>query len=117
MFPDPQVVTVNAVAQSLPGIGTTLNVGKYRSPDRTYTLSISHNSGRRDQHRVRLDYSKIIVDPFASDRMIPVSMSTYLHVDVPVSGVSVAEMGLQVTALADWLKATTNTTRFVGGEI
>lgn len=117
MYTDPQSVTVNAVAQSLPRTGASLTAGTFKKDDGTLVLSVTHSSGRRAQHRVRLDNSKIVVDPFASDRNIPVSMSAYLVVDVPTTGYSNTEIAQQVTALADWLKASTNTAKLIGGEI
>lgn len=117
MFADPQSVTVNAVAQSLPRTGTDLVQGRYAKSDRTYSLAISHSSGRRLQHRARLDNNKIVVDPLASDRNLPVSMSVYIVVDVPPTGYTNTEIAQQVIALADWLKASTNTDRLVGGEV
>lgn len=116
MYADPQVVTVNAVAQSLPNVGHTLDTGKYQTALKDYVLTIGHSAGRRNQHRVRLDFSKIIVDPYASTRNINVSMSAYLIVDVPTVGFTAAEMGYPVVAVADWLKAGTNTARLIGGE-
>lgn len=117
MFSDPQSITVNAVAQSLPRTGTSLNASQYKKDDGSYVLSVSHSTGRRNQHRVRIDGSKIVVDPLATDRNLPVSMSAYLVVDVPLAGYSVTEMAQLITALADWLKASTNTAKLVGGEI
>lgn len=117
MFADPQSVTINAVATSLPRIGAGSDTGRFALADRTVNLAVSHSTGRRIQHRVRLDNSKIIVDPLSSTRNLPVSMSAYLVVDVPLVGYSVAEMGYQVTAVADWLKAGTNTAKLLGNEI
>lgn len=118
MFSDPQSVTVNAVAQSLPRTGSSLTSGKFQKADGSYVLTVSHVSGKRNQHKVRLDSSKVITDPFASDRSIPVSATVYLTVDVPVVGYTTVEMTQLVVALADWLKASTNanTDKLVGGE-
>jgi hypothetical protein len=82
-------------------------------------LTVSQNSGRRNQHKIRLDHSKIVTDPFASDRNVPVSMSVFLTVDAPPTGYTNAEQQQIVTAVADWLKASTNaaTDKLIGGEI
>lgn len=116
-YADPQSVTVNAVAQSLPRTGSSLNAGTFQSAAADYKLGVTHSLGRRNQHRARLDNSKIIVDPLASDRNLPVSMSTYLVVDVPVTGYSTTEVKQQIIALADWLKAGTNADKLAGNEI
>jgi len=117
MYADPQVVTVNTVAQSLPRIGAGSDSGRFSSATRDFVLTVSHSAGRRFQHRVRLDHSKIVTDPLASDRNLPVSMSVYLVADVPPVGYTVGEVGYNVTAVADWLKLTTNSARLIGGEI
>jgi hypothetical protein len=117
MYSDPQSVTVATVAKPLPRVGTSLNASRYQAADRTRALSISHTVGRRNQDRARLDYSKIITDPLASDRNLPISMSAYLVVDVPPTGFTNAEVEAEIIALADWLKASGNTSKLVGGEI
>lgn len=119
MFSDPQSVTVNAVAQTLPRVGASLTSGKYTKADGTQSLTVSQATGRRNQHKVRLDHQKIVTDPFASDRNIPVSMSVFLTIDVPATGYTNAEVTQQIIAVADWLKASTNanTDKLVGGEI
>lgn len=118
MFADPQTVTVNAVAQSLPRTGSSLNSGRFSKDDGTYALTVSHSTGKRNQHKVRLDVNKIVTDPFASDRSLPVGASVFLTLDVPPVGFTNSEMVNYLVALADWLKASTNSasTKLVGGE-
>lgn len=119
MFSDPQSVTVNAVAQSLPRTGATLNQGRFAKSDGSYVLSASHSTGRRTQHRIRLDGSKIVTDPLTSDRNIPVSASVYLVVDRPITGYTNDEVVQLVAALTSWLSAGTNANaiKLVGSEI
>ncbi len=119
MFSDPQSVTVNAVAQTLPRTGSSLTSGKFTKADGSQTLTVTQAVGRRNQRKLRLDHQKIVTDPFASDRSIPVSMSVFLTIDTPPVGYSNAEMAQQVIAVADWLKASTNanTDKLIGGEI
>ncbi len=119
MYADPQSVTVNSVAQSLARTGTSLNSSVYRKDDGTYTMAVSHSTGKRNQDKVRLDFSKIVTDPFASDRSLPVSTSVYLTLDKPPVGFTNAELVSMLVAVADWLKASTNlaATKLVGGEI
>jgi len=118
VFADPQSVTVNSVAQSLPRVGTSLNSGRYSKDDGTYALTVSHSNGKRNQHKVRLDVNKIVTDPFASDRNLPVSASVFLTLDIPPVGFTNAELVTYLVALADWLKASTNSasTKLVGSE-
>lgn len=117
LFSDPQSVTVNTVAKSLPRVGTSLTESKYQSSDRAYTFKVRSTSGRRNLNTVRLENSKIVTDPFASDRQLPVGCSSIFTIDSPVTGYTAAELIEQVVALADWLKAGTNAAKLVGGEL
>jgi hypothetical protein len=119
VFSDPQSVTVNAVAQSLPRVGSSLNSGRFSKDDGTYVLTVSHSTGKRNQHKVQLVSNKIVTDPFTSGRSLPVSYSVFLTLDVPPVGFTNTDMINGIVALADWLKASTNanTTKLVGGEI
>jgi hypothetical protein len=117
MFSDPLSVTVATVTKSLPKVGSSLNQSVFRTADRAYQFAITQTSGRRNQARVRLDNSKVITDPLASDRNVPVSMSVYTVVDTPLTGYTAAEVKDQLIAHADWLKAAGNADKLVGGEI
>jgi xylose isomerase len=117
MFADPLSVTVNAVAINHYRTGNSLTSSKYQNTDGSSVFSINQSSGRRNQHRARKDNSKIIVDPLASDRNVPVSMSCFVQVDVPPTGYTLAEMKYELIALADWIKAGTNADKLLGNEI
>jgi hypothetical protein len=120
MFSDPQSVMVNAVSQSLPRIGTIApNSGRFQKDDGSYLLTLSHVVGKRTQRKLRLDHSKIITDPFATDRGLPVNFSIFTTLDVSPIGYTNAELVNGLVAVADWLKASTNAnaTMLVGGEV
>jgi hypothetical protein len=118
MFADPQSVTVNAVAVPLPRTGSGLNVGTFTSADGASVLSITHTYGRRNRRALRLTTSKISADALVPSQNIRSSMSVQLSVDVPPNGFTAAEVAFQVTAIADFLKASSgaNVTKFIGGE-
>nr|UJQ85668.1 MAG: hypothetical protein 2 [Leviviridae sp.] len=118
MLADPQSVTINAVAQSLPTIARGVNSSVYQKDDGTVKLSISHNYGKRTRRTVRLDFSKIAADPLVSAQNIKYSMSTYLVIDTPVTGFTVAEAKQIVDALTAYLTASTGAkvTNVLGGE-
>jgi len=75
--------------------------------------------GKRTLHKLRLDTSKVITDPFATDRNLPVGASVLLTLDAPSVGYTNTELINLLVATADWLKASTNanSTKLVGGEI
>jgi hypothetical protein len=117
-FADPQSVTINAVAQSLPRISSGVNTGKFQKDDTTVALTVSHQIGAtRTRHQVRLDHSKIAADVFTSDN-VKYSMSAYLVVDVPTTGYTIAEQKQIVDGLTAYLTASTGArvTQLLGNE-
>lgn len=118
MFSDPQSVTINSVANSLPRTASGVNQGAFTKDDGTVKMSISHTYAKRTRRMARLDFSKIAADPLISAQNIKYSMSAYLVVDVPITGFTVAEAKQIVDALTLWLTASTgaNTTKLLGGE-
>lgn len=119
MFTDPQSITINAVANSLPRTSTEGASSSYTKDDGTVKLTVSHQSGRRTRRTVRLQHSKIVPDPLLATTNVRASMTTYLVVDVPPAGAySVAEAKQIVDGLVAWLTASSgaNVTKMLGGE-
>jgi hypothetical protein len=119
VFSDPQSVTINAVANTLPRVSAGVNTGEFRKDDGNVALKISHQYGKRTRRQVRLDLSKIAADPLISSTNIIFSMSAYLVVDVPVTGFTVAEAKQVVDGLTAYLTASSgaNVTKLLGGEM
>lgn len=115
---DPQSVTINSVAQSLPRTSSGINSNIYTKDDGNVQLSIQHTYAKRTRRVARLNFSKIAADPLISAQNIKYSMSAYLVVDLPVTGFTVAEAKYIVDALTLWLTASSgaNTTKVLGGE-
>jgi hypothetical protein len=118
MFADPQSVTINAVATSLPAVVRAVNTSGYQSADGNVKLTVSHAYGNRNRRTARLDFSKIAADPLISAQNIKFSMSAYLVIDVPITGFTIVEQKQIVDALTAYLTASTgaNVTRILGGE-
>lgn len=115
MFTDPQTVTVNAVAQTLPRIKMGATDCTYSTADGTYKLRISHQSTKaRVRRMVRLDNAKIATDPISANNM-SVSAGVYLVIDEPVVGYTDAELDYMVDALTAWLSAG-NIAKLLGSE-
>jgi len=116
-FADPQSVTVNAVAQSLPRVSTGANSSVYQKDDATYKLTHSHQYGKRNRHTTRLDNRKVAPDVFTSDN-VAYSMSCYLVIDAPITGFTNAELKQIVDGLTAYLTASSgaNVTKLLGGE-
>lgn len=117
MLSDPQSVTLNAVANSLPCVSRGSNTSQYRKDDGSVQLAISHTYGKRTRRSVRLDFSKIAADPLTAQNAL-FSMSAYLVIDVPTTGFSIAEEKIVVDGLTKYLTDSTGAkvTSVLGGE-
>lgn len=116
MFTDPQTVTVNAVAQTLPAVSREDFKSVYRENNGEYALVISHNEGKsRDRRTVRLNRYITTADPFIPANNIEVSHSVYLVIDAPIAGFTDAQLEDDVLALAAWLTSA-NVAKVLGGE-
>jgi hypothetical protein len=118
MFSDPQSVTINAVANSLPRTSSGVNTGAFTKDDGLVKLSISHSLGKRTRRVVRLDHAKIAADPLLAGVNVRATMSTYVVMDTPETGYSNAEVKQIVDALTGYLTASSgaNVTKIIGGE-
>lgn len=116
MLADPQSVTINAVAISLPRTqnGATGNI--YTSADGNTTMTTKQNStAKRFRREVRISQSKIAADPISAVNSRD-GFSVYLVVDEPRSGVfSDTEIGYVIDALKTWLSSA-NYNKVLGGE-
>jgi hypothetical protein len=117
-FTDPQSVTINAVANSLPRTSMQGTTGAFTKDDGNVKLTISHVNGKRNRRMIRLDHRKIAADPLSASQNIEYSMSAYLVADVPLIGYSVAEAKQIVDALTAYLTASSGArvTQLLGGE-
>lgn len=115
MFADPQSVTVNAVAQSLPAIERNGQSSVYQKDDSAYKLTVSHQYGKRKRFTVRLDAQKIAADPLTSANNLLYSSSVYMVIDGPTIGYTNAELRDIAVALSSWCTSA-NLLKVLGGE-
>jgi hypothetical protein len=117
-FADPQSVTINAVAQSMPRVSSGDNKGTFRKDDATVELAISHQYGSRTRRMIRLNHSKIAADPLMASVNVKLSASVYLVVDTPSVGYTITEAKQIVDALTAYLTASSGAkaTQLLGGE-
>jgi hypothetical protein len=120
MLSDPQSLTINAVANSLAKISTESNKSVYQKDDASLKLTIQHSYGpKRNRRLIRIDQKKISSDPLVTANNQEYKLAVYLVIDEPVTiGFTVSERQYIVTALADWLKASSNaaTIAVIGGQ-
>lgn len=115
---DPQDVVISGVTTSLPRTSTGPNNSVYTSNDGLIKVTLSHQYGKRNRHLMRLDHAKIAADPFSSTLSAKYSMASYLVVDVPPVGYTVAEAKAIVDGLIAELSASSGAliTKLIGGE-
>lgn len=116
-FADPQTVTINAIANTLPRTSSGVNSGAFTKDDGTVRLSVSHAYGKRTRRTIRVDHNKIAPDAITGINT-RVSMSAYVVVDVPLSGYTTAEAKQVADGLAAYLTASSGArlTQLLGGE-
>lgn len=120
-FADPQSVTINAVAQTLPRTGQGIKSGEFTKDDGNVKLEVSHTVGKnaRERSTIRLTHRKIAADPLTTAVNLQYSMSTYIVVDRPPVGYTLTEAKQIVDALTAYLTASTGArvTQLLGREI
>jgi hypothetical protein len=110
MFSDPQSVTLNSVAQSLPKIEVGARKGVYRKSDSTLQLTISHTPAqKRVRSMYRLDQFAVVTDPISNENDQEFA-GAYLVIDRPNFGFSQT----QIEQLVACLTAAVNTAGVVG---
>jgi len=117
-FADPQSITINAVAQTLPRISSGENAGVFRKDDGTVSMRVAHTFGKRVRHTISVDHQKYAADPLVSAQNVLRSMRVSLTIDAPVQGYTVAEQKQIGDALVAYLSASTGArlTQLLGGE-
>jgi hypothetical protein len=115
---DPQSITINTVANSLPRTSSGVNTGAFTKDDGTVRLAVAHQYGKRVRRSIRVDHKKVAPDPLISAQNIQHSMSANLVIDVPVTGYTVTEAKQIVDGFIASLNASSGAliTKILGGE-
>lgn len=117
-FADPQTITINAIAKTLPRTGSGLDTGSFATSDQEVKESISHTYGKRARRTLRIDHQKIATDTLDPSINTLYGMSCYIVVDVPKVGYTITEQKYVVDALVAYLAASSGSkiTQLLGGE-
>lgn len=117
-FADPQSVTINAVAISMPRTSSGVNSGVFTSADGLTRQSVSNTYGKRTRRAIRLDSSKVAADPLLPAQNVKLSASWYLVCDAPVAGYTNTELKQQADGFLAALTASSGAkiTQLLGGE-
>lgn len=115
MFADPQTVTINAIANSMPRITSDASKSVYSLPDESLKMTVSHQESKdRTRRMVRLDQRVVAADPLTAENEYK-TVGVYLVIDQPEYGFSIASIDNIVQGLKSWL-TTANVTKLVGAE-
>lgn len=117
---DPQSVTINAVAISLPRTSVSGSKSSYESSDGLVRETFSTTPGNRGRKRrlMRIDHSKLTPNPFDTSNNVEVSMSCYMVIDTPPDGYTNTEAKQVVDGFLAQLQASSGAiiTKVLGGE-
>jgi len=112
---DPQSVTINAVATSLPKTLNGPTSNQYTSSDGNTSMVTKQNTtASRFRREVRLSQKKVAADPISGANK-ELGFSVYFVVDEPRSGFTDTEIKYLIAALTGWLTSA-NQDKLLGGE-
>jgi len=115
MLADPQSVTINAVATSLPKTNIGPSSSVFTSTDGNTSMTTKQNvTTSRFRREVRLSQKKIAADPISAVNK-ELGLSVYLVIDEPRAGFSDTEIQYLIEALKGWLTSA-NQLKVLGGE-
>lgn len=104
MLVDPQVVTVNAVGQSMPRIQTNGTSAVYQKSDLTFKLTVSHQDTKDSRIRsmARIDQRAVVQDPLTLENDYD-TLSFYVVIERPEYGFTLVQTQQLVTGFKTWL--------------
>jgi hypothetical protein len=114
MLSDPQAVTVNGAAKSLPLTKAEVNSRSYTTAEGDLVL-LTRQQVTKDRFRreVRLTPTIVATDPLSSEQDYQ-SASVYLVIDEPRVGFTDVQLGYYVEALKTWLSSGNQAKLFAG---
>ena len=118
-YNDPQSITVDGVAASLPRVLTGTTVGKFVSANADKELTIDpRGSAKRRRNVARFFTKRVVVYPLGSGLSTQVQSMVSITIDRPNSGVTDADVEKDLLGLIAWLTASTNANlkKLVAGE-
>lgn len=114
-FTDPQSITVNSVAKSMPRVKTEGSRSEYAMADETFRMTISHQESKsRTRRMIRVDQRVVATDPLTSISEYK-TLGVYIVIDEPEYGFADADIDYVVQALKTWA-STANVLKVLGSE-
>lgn len=116
MFADPQSITVNAVAKSLPAVSRGTDASVYKMDTGDFTLTVSKaRTGSRKRFAIRIDTRKIAPDPLVASNNVEYTSTVILSLNMPFVGYTPAEVKDVALALTAWASSS-NLLKVLGEE-
>lgn len=121
MFVDPQVVTLSAVAKTLPKVpsGKVESISRFSGDDGNTVLTVHQNStNNRARREIRLTLGKVAADPITAINK-SLNASVVIVFDEPKYGFTDAELIAAYAALSAHVAAGSNAklTQLLNGEL
>jgi hypothetical protein len=113
LLADPQSVTVNSVAQSLPKTSSNGTSSVYEKADGTYKLTVSHLVTRGDRLRslIRFDHKAVVSNPLDSTNDYD-TQSIQIVLERPNFGFTATDLSNDWAGIKAWLDSTMVTKLF-----
>lgn len=110
MLTDPQVITVNAVAKSMPRLAGTGNITLYQMSDQTFSLSIKHTPfkvGKKLRLRSLVTFLQraVVADPLTAENDYE-TVAVSVQIDRPEAGFTSTQIDQMVVGFKTWLDST-----------
>lgn len=117
-FSDPQSITIDGTAISLPRLSTGTKKGLFAASDNSTRIEVDPRSGNRLSTSARLYQNKVVTDPLVTTTNIVVGDMVSLTINRPLAGYSDDDIVKQVTGFISWLTAGTNANlkKLIAGE-
>jgi len=112
---DPQSVTYSGNAKSLARTGLALKEGTFQTSDGEFTMTVKHDSAKRNRHLVKVQRTLIVADPLFPTQNTSISYSAALTMDCPKNGAAAADVIALGNALVAWATSA-KITQLVGAE-
>lgn len=102
MFADPQSVTINGVAVSLPKVSSIGQKSTYRSASGEFELVISHDEKNRNRRVMALTQKIVAADPFLTDVNRTYVQTVSLVQNHPATGFTATQIDNLTQGLVDY---------------
>jgi len=110
MLTDPQTITVNAVAKTMPKVLADGQHAVYQLPDQSFTLDIRHTNRKVDKKdRIRslvtFTQAAVVADPITAVNDLE-TIAFSVQIDRPLAGFTSTQLQQLVTGFNTWLSST-----------